>query len=92
MHRSSCSSLSWFTCTRFGVQTGTQISRRSRKIHAPKRPEKGYSLVVRALDKKDEEGQPKTYVAQPGGRQRNLNDSERLFLDRQRPKPRRRVI
>jgi hypothetical protein len=67
------------TSTTFDSQIGKTISRTSRRAHAPRRPKKGWSLVVRPLgDSKDE-----AFVAEPDGTRRSISEDERLLLERQ---------
>ncbi len=65
---------------------GAGILRNSRKVCAPTRPAVGWSLVVRPLD----DGS-KPFVAQPDGSRRELDASEQLYLERKRPKPRKKL-
>lgn len=48
--------------------------------------------MVKTLDKKGEDGHAKAYVAPPGGGRRALTPSEQVYRDRQKPRPRRRII
>ncbi|KAK9829019.1 hypothetical protein WJX72_003438 [[Myrmecia] bisecta] len=67
-------------------KVGGGIVRHSRKAKAPVRPEEGWSLVVRPL-----EGGAKPYVAQADGGRRELTHDEQLYLERMKPKPRRKI-
>lgn len=67
-------------------KVGANISRKSRAKHAPERPKDGWSLVVNPI------GSGKPYVAQPDGGQRDLTEDEELYLQRQKPRARRRVM
>lgn len=70
---------------------GKGIRRSSRTVHPPRRPKEGWSLVVKSLGGKDAPGQPpEAYVAMPDGGRRELNEDERLYLERQTPRPRRK--
>lgn len=73
------------------AQTGTTLHRQSRRVHPPKRPEGGWSLLVTPLGKAARAGERQAYVAQPDGTQRPLTADERLNLERQQPLPRHSV-
>jgi Eukaryotic mitochondrial regulator protein len=70
-------------------KTGQGISRLNRKTAAPQRPKEGWSLLVKPLGKEAEE---KPYVSGPDGVKRELNEDEALMVERQTPRPRRRVL
>lgn len=70
-------------------KAGQSISRRSRGVHPPRRPRGGWSLVVRPLGGKQHQ-QP--FVATPDGKRRELTPDEQLYLQRQTPQPRRKVV
>eukprot|EP00887_Chlorella_sp_A99_P002171 scaffold21.g2171.t1 len=70
-------------------KAGQSISRRSRGVHPPRRPRGGWSLVVRPLGGKQQQ-QP--FVATPDGKRRELTPDEQLYLQRQTPQPRRKVV
>lgn len=72
-------------------QVGRSIHRGSRKGRAPKRPEAGWSLVVKPLGK-DASEEGGAYVAQPSGDRRTLTKDEELYQKRLTPLPRRRVF
>lgn len=71
------------------MQTGSNISRRSRAKDLPSRPEAGWSMVVQDVS---EEGAKKQFVALPGGRFRRLTADEEVYLERMKPKQRKRII
>jgi hypothetical protein len=70
-------------------KTGQGISRLNRRIAAPQRPKEGWSLLVKPLGKETEE---KPYVSSPDGVKRELTEDEALMVERQTPRPRRRVL
>ncbi len=67
------------------MQTGTKLERASRASKLPKRPQQGWSLVVR---RKGREGIASSYVANPDGSQREPSADENLLLLRATPKKR----
>lgn len=71
------------------MQTGSKISRRSRAKDLPSRPKAGWSMVVQDVS---EEGAKKQFVALPGGRSRKLTADEEVYLERMKPKRRKRII
>jgi hypothetical protein len=73
------------------LQSGTSLSRASRKTHPPKRPEGGWGLLVQPLGKAAREGRRKAYVAMPDGSQRPLTGDEQVHVERQQPRPRRKI-
>jgi hypothetical protein len=73
-------------------QTGTSLSRSSRKKHPPARPEGGWSLLVQPLGKAAREEGREPYVALPDGSKRELTADERLHLERQQPRPHRKFL
>ncbi|KAL0029196.1 hypothetical protein WJX79_001826 [Trebouxia sp. C0005] len=70
-------------------QTGSKISRRSRAKDLPSRPKAGWSMVVQDVS---EEGAKKQFVALPDGRSRRLTADEEVYLERMKPKRRKRII
>lgn len=79
------------TCLTYVVhmQTGSNISRRSRAKDLPSRPKAGWSMVVQDVS---EEGSKKQFVALPGGRSRRLTADEEVYLERMKPKRRKRIV
>ncbi len=71
------------------VQIGKGISRASLRTQPPKRPEAGWSLVVRPAGR-GQDYEP--FVATPDGARRALTDDEALYLRRMKPLPRRRIM
>ena len=74
------------------LQTGGTLSRSSRKLHPPKRPEGGWSLLVQQLGRAAREGKRAAYVAAPDGTQRELTADEKLHIERQQPRPRSKIL
>ena len=70
------------------VQTGASISRQSRSRAVPSRPKEGWSMVVQDTST---DGKPQQYVALPGGKSRELTADERVYLDRMKPKKRKKI-
>ncbi|KAG7670767.1 hypothetical protein Ndes2437A_g04390 [Nannochloris sp. 'desiccata'] len=70
-------------------KTGQGLSRMNRRTAAPQRPKEGWSLLVKPLGNETEE-QP--YVSGPDGVKRELTEDEALMVERQTPRPRRRVL
>jgi hypothetical protein len=70
-------------------KTGQGLSRTSRKTAAPQRPKEGWSLLVKPLGKETDEH---PYVSGPDGVKRELTEDEALMVERQTPRPRRRVL
>ena len=68
------------------MQIGKDVERGSRASKLPKRPEQGWSLVVRCKGRK---GIASSYVSHPDGTQREPNADETLLLLRATPKKRR---
>ncbi|KAL4427598.1 hypothetical protein ABPG75_001687 [Micractinium tetrahymenae] len=73
-------------------KTGTTLQRESRRVHPPKKPEAGWSLLVTPLGKAARATGRQAYVAQPDGTQRELTADEQLNLERQQPRPHYRVM
>ena len=71
--------------------TGTTISRESRRTKAPRRPKEGWNLVITPLGK-ESKMKHQRYVAMPDGSKRELNEDEKLYMERKRPRPRRRIL
>ena len=71
--------------------TGKTISRDSRRTKATRRPEEGWSLVITPIGK-ESKMKHERYVAMPDGTQRELNQDEKLYMERKRPRPRRRIL
>lgn len=74
------------------AQTGTSLSRSSRKKHPPPRPPGGWSLLVQPLGRAARAGEREPYVALPDGSKRELTEDERLHLERQQPRPHRKFL
>ncbi|KAL4855826.1 Pyrophosphate-energized vacuolar membrane proton pump [Chlorella vulgaris] len=72
-------------------KSGTSLSRASRKTHPPKRPEGGWGLLVQPLGKAARSARRKAYVAMPDGSQRPLTGDEQVHVERQQPRPRRKI-
>jgi hypothetical protein len=72
------------------LQSGTSLSRSSRKLHPPQRPQEGWGLRVTPLGKAAAPRQP--YVAAPDGSQRELTADEQLLVERQQPRPRSKIL
>ena len=70
------------------LQTGKGVERGSRAASLPKRPEQGWSLVVR---RKGRDGIAGSYVAHPNGTTREPDADENLLLMRATPKKRRAI-
>ena len=100
--KARCSRPDPLTCRgrrRLPPQAGASLSRRNLRTHSPPRPKAGWSLVVRPLGaakaakrlgRAPEVQEP--YVAQPDGSRRPLTEDERFLVDRQTPRPRRKVL
>lgn len=71
--------------------TGKTISRDSRRTKAPRRPKEGWNLVVTPIGK-ESKLKHTCYVAMPDGSQREPNEDEMLYMERKRPRPRRRIL
>lgn len=69
-------------------RTGAGLARAGRKTKARARPEGGWPLLVKPLGGGDEE----PYVATPDGEKRELSPDEALEVERQTPRPRRRIL
>ena len=67
--------------------TGKTISRESRFVRAPKRPDGGWNFVVKPLGK----NAPPPYVGMPDGSQREPTEDEKLYIKRNTPKARKRI-
>jgi hypothetical protein len=76
--------------TPYLLQSGTTLSRSSRKLHPPQRPQEGWGLRVTPLGKAAAPRQP--YVAAPDGSQRELTADEQLMMERQQPRPRSKIL
>ena len=75
------------------LQSGAGLSRSSRKVHPPQRPQEGWSLRVTPLGKAAAAAAPRQpYVAAPDGSQRELSADEQLMVERQQPRPRSKVL
>ena len=72
------------------MQRAPELSRESLRVNAPKRPKQGWSLVVKPA--KGSHASQTAYVAKPEGDVRNLTPSERVYLARMKPRPRRRLL
>jgi len=70
-------------------KTGQGLSRMNRRTAAPQRPKEGWNILVKPLGK-DTEKQP--YVSGPDGVKRELTEDEALMVERQTPRPRRKVL
>lgn len=70
---------------------GKSLSRKSRRRSAPVRPKEGWSLVVNPVGKETKQ-KHQIYVAMPDGSQRELNEDEKLHVERKTPRPRRKII
>lgn len=73
-------------------QTGTTLSRSSRKKHAPQRPAAGWGLLVQPLGKAARAAAAQPFVALPDGSKRELTADEKLQLERQQPRPRHKIL
>lgn len=75
---------------------GADVQRKSRITHPPRRPQKGWNLVVEPLINRKSKAKKQdlgpAFVAEPSGKQRSLTESEAKMLERTRPLPRRRVM
>ncbi|KAK9845483.1 hypothetical protein WJX81_007603 [Elliptochloris bilobata] len=71
------------------AKVGAGIDRKSRKREAPKRPKGGYAVLVRPA-RRGVRFQP--FVAAPDGTRRPLTEDEALYLGRQVPRARRRIL
>lgn len=71
--------------------TGKTISRDSRRTKAPRRPKEGWSLIITPIGK-ESKMKHERYVAMPDGSQRELNQDELLYMERKKPRPRRRIL
>jgi len=69
----------------------TTISRDSRRTKAPTRPKEGWSLVVNPVGK-ETKAKHQVYVAQPDGSRRELTEDEKFYIERKKPRPRRKII
>lgn len=70
------------------MQAGQSISKASRRLHPPKRPAQGWSLVVRP-NARGKDYEP--FVAKPDSTRRPLTDDEVLYLRRMKPLARRKI-
>lgn len=100
--------LSWTSCPRpahdahatltppppplLASQTGTTLSRSSRKKHAPQRPADGWGLLVQPLGKAARAAAAEPFVALPDGSRRELSADEKLQLERQQPRPHHKIL
>ena len=75
-------------------QTGKTLMRGGRRSKPPQRPKEGWTMVVKQLGKqhKGPGGVPAAYAALPDSTRRELTEDEELLLERQTPKPRRRLV
>ena len=71
------------------AQVGKGIDRKSRKHEAPQRPKGGYAVLVRPA-RRGVRYEP--FVALPDGSRRALTEDEALYLGRQVPRARRRIL
>lgn len=71
------------------AQVGKSIDRKSRKHEAPQRPKGGYAVLVRPA-RRGVRYEP--FVALPDGSRRVLTEDESLYLGRQVPRARRRIL
>ena len=73
----------------FSMQTGSTISRESRSKSLPSRPKEGWSIVVQDTSK---QGATQRFVALPDGKSRELTADESVYLERQQPRRRKKII
>ena len=70
-------------------QVGATIRKESLAGAAPERPKSGWSIVVRPAGR-GVDYEP--FVATPGGPRRSLSPDEALYLQRMKPRPRRKFV
>lgn len=70
-------------------QVGTAIRKGSLASEPPARPKPGWSIVVRPAGR-GVDYEP--FVATPGGPRRSLSPDEALYLQRMKPRPRRKFV